>query len=99
MSRYIDADMLCRLLENMDPDEHLLPDEVIGMTYDTRLKVLKRCPFCGGRAKAEQLDDGQIVVYCKNEACIGSRLFDAIGYRTYDDAIDAWNERPDDGKI
>ena len=48
------------------------------------------CPFCGGEAESKftrPLIDGYYYVHCKN--CHSSTR----GYRTKDDAIDAWNRR------
>lgn len=59
---------------------------------------LRRCPFCGGEARLEQVPTAVIdkfVVTCKNRKCCAYYIgyIDEGLYNTQKAAIDAWNIR------
>lgn len=55
--------------------------------------VLKPCPFCGGPADVEHLENGKWSVGCRNvDGCIG--WLSSFTYARKAEAIAAWNTRP-----
>jgi hypothetical protein len=62
-------------------------------------EIIKPCPFCGGEAAVEHLENGRRSVGCieaSGESCIGFQMFSS--YETDRDAIAAWNVRAVDPK-
>jgi hypothetical protein len=50
----------------------------------------KLCPFCGSKAKVENIDDGLFMVVCSNDDC---NMIIASSERTRVDAVKVWNSR------
>ena len=55
---------------------------------------LKRCPFCGGKAKLNEITRGYTIYTITCDACGASTR--AYGKRERDDLINLWNERQTD---
>lgn len=58
---------------------------------------LKLCPFCGGEAILQKGIDGRYFVECNITKSHCSVIPKTWAYKTKKEAINAWNERADNG--
>jgi len=59
------------------------------------MEKLKNCPFCGGKAKLQETEGGDFLVYCSkcNVTMHDCMLWEDEGYDAMNNVIAKWNKR------